>query len=64
MSYTVTESTIKSACGGKTLNDALQYLKNYLSIIKNDYGLNHHYVAMIRCMIDSPIYHAYLQSIL
>ena len=62
--YTETELTIKSVCRGKTLNDASQYLKNYLSIIKNNYGLNHHHVAMIRCMIGSPIYQAYLQSIL
>ena len=62
--YIETELTIKSVCRGRTLNNALRYLKNYLSIIKNDYGLNHHHVAMIRCMIGSPIYHAYLQSIL
>ena len=62
--YSEIELTIKTVCKGKSLNDALQYLKDYLSNINNDYGLNHHYVAMLRCMIGSPIYHAYLQSIL
>ena len=63
--YAETELTIKLVCRGKTLNDALQYLKDYLCIIiEKGYGLNHHYVAMIRCMIASSEYHDYLQSIL
>ena len=62
--YTNIELTIKTVCGGKSLNDALRFIKDYLSNIKNDYGLNHYYVAMLRCMISSPIYHTYLQSIL
>ena len=63
-SYTEIEMTLKLSCRGKSLNDALQYLKDYLSITISDYGLNHYFVAMIRCMICSPTYHTYLQSIL
>lgn len=63
-SYTEVELTIKIACRGKSLNDALQILKDYLSSIIGDYGLNHHFVAMLRCMIDSSTYHTYLRSIL
>lgn len=63
-SYTEIELTIKIICRGKSLNDALQFLKDYLSTTINDYGQNHHFVAMLRCMICSPTYHTYLQSIL
>lgn len=64
-SYTEIELTIiKIACRGKSLNDALQILKDYLSSIIGDYGLNHHFVAMLRCMIGSSTYHTYLRSIL
>lgn len=63
-SYTEVEATIKVVCRGKSLKDALQFLKAYLSSTITDYGLNHHYVAMLRCMISSSAYHTYLQSIL
>ena len=63
-SYTAFEHTIISVSRGKPINEALKFIKNYLSNIKNDYGLNHYHIAMIRCLIDSPEYHAYLQSIL
>ena len=62
--YTEIELSIKTVCRGKTIHDALQFLKDYLSSIISDYGLNHHFVAMLRCMIGSPIYHTYLQSII
>ena len=63
-SYTEVELTLKLVCSGKSLNDALQFLKGYLSSTINDYGLNHYFVVMLRCMIGSSAYHTYLQSIL
>lgn len=62
--YTETELMIKLVCRGKTLNDTLQYLNDHLSSIINHYGLNHYFIAMLRCMIGSSTYHTYLQSIL
>lgn len=63
-SYAEIELTIIIACRGKSLNDALQFLRDYHSITIHDYGLNHYYIAMLRCLIKSSTYHGYLQSIL
>ena len=63
-SYAEIELPIIIACRGKSLNDALQFLRDYLSITIHNYGLNHYYSAMLRCLIKSSTYHGYLQSIL
>lgn len=63
-SYAEMELQIKTICCGKSLNDTLQFLHDYLSRTIHDYGLNHYFVAMLRCLISSSTYHTYLQSIL
>ena len=63
-SYTSIELIIKQNGKGKSLKDALRSLNDFLSESKDDYGLNHHYVALIRCLINSPVYHNYLVTIL
>lgn len=63
-SYVPVENMVISMCKGKSLNEALQFLNDYLSRISSEYGLNHHYIALMRCLIDSPVYHNYLATIL
>lgn len=63
-SYAEMELLIKTICCGKSLSDTLQFLHDYLSRTIHDYGLNHYFVAMLRCLISSSTYHTYLQSIL
>ena len=61
-SYADLELTIKSVCKDKSLKEVLQFLQDYHSNISPNYGVNHHYIAMLRCLISSPTYHSYLQS--
>ena len=61
--YTQIELAIKPK-RGESLDVVLQRIRDYLANVKVEYGLNHHFIALLRCLVFSPIYHTYLQSIL
>lgn len=60
-SYNIIELII-TAYGGKSLEERLQSLKYYYTEALPKFGLNHHFLAMLRCLITSSTYHDYLQS--
>ncbi len=60
--YTAIEPMIIGMSQGKTLDDALMVISDYLHTISSNYGINHHLVALLRGLIISPQYHAYLNT--
>jgi len=44
----------------RTIAKVLEHLKSYISNYSTAYGINHYYVAMLRCMASSKEYHSYL----
>lgn len=60
--YTAIEPVIKSLCSGKTLEEALTAILDYFHTVSPSYGINHHWIALFRCLISSPQYHTYLNN--
>lgn len=60
--YTAIEPVIKSLCCGKTLEEALSAMLDYFHTVSPSYGINHHWIALFRCLISSSQYHTYINN--
>ena len=59
--YTQTELAINPT-RGESLEGVLQRLRGFLANVSSGYGLNHYFIALLRCLVSSSIYHEYLQT--